>query len=178
MYKASEKISNANKAGVETFVTMANAAFSGFERLAALNLNTARGLLEDSASAARALLAAKDPQTLVSLQTSLTKPGAEAGAAYSRSVYVIASDTQEALSRVVGAKVSDLGKQLDIALDMAVKTAPAGSDLAVNAMRTVLSAANSAFDNMTNLAKQAADMAEANLFAATAYAGAKSKKAA
>jgi phasin family protein len=178
MYKASEQLSNANKAGVETFVTLANAAFAGFERLAALNLNTARGLLEDSASTTRALLAVKDPQALISLQASLTKPGTEASLAYSRSVYAIASDTQDALSKVVETQVSDLSKKLDTALDSAVKTAPAGSDLAVSAMRTALSAANSAYDSMTKAAKQAADMAEANLFAAAAYAEGKARKAA
>lgn len=178
MYKASEQLSNANKAGVETFVTLATAAFAGFERLAALNLNTARGLLEDGASTTRALLAAKDPQALISLQASLTKPSTEASLAYSRSVYAIASDTQDALSKVVESQVSDLNKQLDTVLDKAVKTAPAGSDLAVSAMRSALSAANSAYDSMTKAAKQAAEMTEANLFAAAAYAGTKAKKAA
>ena len=39
MYNVSEQISNTNKAGVETFMTIANATFAGAERLAALNLN-------------------------------------------------------------------------------------------------------------------------------------------
>ena len=178
MYRVSEQLSNANKDSVETFVTLANATFAGFERLAALNLNTARSLLEDGAIATRALLAAKDPQALISLQASLAQPGSEATTAYTRRVYEIASETQSALSKVVEAKVSDLNEQLDTVLDKAVKTAPAGSDLAVSALRSALSAANSAYDSMNKVAKQAADMAEANLFAAAALAGRAAKKAA
>lgn len=172
MHNVSEQLSNANKAGVETFVAIANTTFGGFERLAALNLNAVRSLLDDSAIATRALLDAKNPQALISLQASLAQPGVEATTAYTRSVYEIASETQGALSSVVDAKISDLGKQLDTA----VKTAPAGTDLAVSAVRSALSATNSAYDSMNKVIRQVADMAEANLFAATAFASRTAKK--
>lgn len=167
MNKVSEQISSTNKAGVETFMTIANATFAGAERLAALNLNAARSFIEDSASNTRALLAVKDVEALVSLQKSLAQPDAEKATEYSRRVYEIATQTQEALTQLVEAQLSELNKNLNLALDEAVKTAPAGSDLAVNALRSAISAANSAYDSMSKAAKQATEIAEANLAAAS-----------
>jgi hypothetical protein len=113
---------------------------------------------------------------LVALQKSLAKPDTEKAADYTRRVYEIATQTQEALSHVVEAQVAELNKNLGLALDEAVKTAPAGSDLAVNALRSVISAANSAYDSMSKAAKQASEIAEANL--AVAAAAVTPKKAA
>ena len=65
-----------------------------------------------------------------------------------------------------------------MAFEKAAQTAPAGSDLALNAMRTALSAANSAYDNMGKAARQAADLAEANLAVAASLAARNRKQAA
>ena len=52
-------------------------------------------------------------------------------------------------------------------LDKVSKNAPAGSDVAVAAVKSMLAAANSAYDNMNKVAKQATEIAEANVAAAT-----------
>ena len=165
-----EQFATANKANVETLLTVANTAFASAERLAALNLNTARSFLEDSVANAKALMAVKDVKELVALQAGLAQPSAEKVVAYSRSVYEIATETQGELSKVVGAQVSDLNKTVTSALDKAVKNAPAGSDVAVSVVKSAIAAANSAYDSMTKAAKQASDMAEANVVAATSAA--------
>jgi len=107
MYKLPEQLASANQASVNTLVTIANAAFGGVERLAALNLNAVRSLLEDSTTNARALVAVKDAQGLVSLQTRLAQPGLDKATLYSRSLYQIATETQEALSEVIKNQVSE-----------------------------------------------------------------------
>ncbi len=168
MYNVAEQISSTNKASVDTFMTLANATFAGAERLAALNLNAARTFIENGTTNTRALLAAKDLEALVGLQKTLAQPGAEKAATYTRRVYEIATQTQEALSQVVEAQVSELNKNLALALDEAVKTAPAGSEVAVNAVRSAISAANTAYDSMIKAARQANEIAEANLAVAAA----------
>ena len=167
MYDVSEKLSTASKTSVETLVNMANTAFGGMERLAALNLNAARTLMEDGAASTRALLGVKDVEGLVSLQTMLAQPGLQKATVYSRSVCRIAADTQEALSDVVEGQVCELSQSATQALDEVAKTAPPGADLGVNAMRSVLVAANSAYDSMARAAKQVTEMAEATLAVAT-----------
>lgn len=167
MYSVPEQLSSASKAGVETLANMANTAFGGAERLAALNLNAARTLMEDSATRTRAWFGVKDVQGLVSLQTDLAQPGLEKVAIYSRSVYQIAADTREALADVVEGQVSELSRSASEALDTAAKTAPGGSDLAMNAIRSSISAANSTYGSMSRAAKQVSEMAGATLAAAT-----------
>jgi phasin family protein len=136
MNVAAEQFASANKANVETLLTIANTAFASAERLAALNLNTARAVLEDSVANAKALLAVKDVQQLVAMQATLAQPAVEKAVAYSRSVYEIATQTQEELSKVVESQFSEMNKNVATALDKAAKNAPAGSDVAVAAVKS------------------------------------------
>ncbi|MEW6165340.1 MAG: phasin family protein [Pseudomonadota bacterium] len=167
MYTTPEQFAGANKANVETLLTIANTAFASAERLAALNLNTARTLLEDSVTTAKTLLAAKDVQELVSMQSALAQPAFEKAVAYSRSVYEIATQTQDELSKIFDSQYVEINKNVASALDKAAKSAPAGSDVAVAAVKSALAAANSAYETMNKAAKQVAEMAEANVAAAT-----------
>ena len=162
-----EQIAASGKANVETMMFVAQTAFTSAERLAALNLNTARSLLEDSVANVQAMLTAKDPQAMIALQTSLAQPAVEKAVAYSRSVYEIATQTQDELNKVVESQVSSLNKNVVTALDQVVKSSPAGSDVAVAAVKQAIAAANSAYDSMTKAAKQVAEIAEANVAAAT-----------
>ena len=162
-----EQFAAANKANIETLLTLANTAFASAERLAALNLNTARSLLEDGVANTKALLAAKDVQELVNLQVSLAQPIVEKAVAYARSVYEISSQSQEEMSKVFEGQVAEMNKGVATALDKAAKSAPAGSDVAVAAVKSAIAAANSAYDSMSKAAKQVAEIAEANVAAAT-----------
>jgi len=185
MYTTPEQLAGANKANVETLLTIANTAFASAERLAALNLNTARTLLEDSVNNAKSLLAAKDAQELVSMQAALAQPAFEKAVAYSRSVYEITAQTQDEFSKIFDSQYVEMNKNVSSALDKAVKNAPAGSDVAVAAVKSAIAAANSAYETMNKAAKQVAEMAEANVAAATSATvkavgatAAKAKKAA
>ena len=167
MYNTPEQLAGANKANVEAMLTLANTAFASAERLAALNLNTARAILEDGVANAKAMLGAKDVQELMSLQASLAQPAIEKAVAYSRSVYEISAQTQEEFSKLVEAQFAEVNKNVASTLDKAAKNAPAGSDVAVAAVKSAIAAANSAYDSMTKAAKQVAEIAEANVAAAT-----------
>ena len=115
----------------------------------------------------KALLAAKDVQELINLQASLAQPIVEKAVAYARSVYEITSQSQEEVSKVFEGQVAEINKGVASALDKAAKSAPAGSDVAVAAVKSAIAAANSAYDSMSKAAKQVAEIAEANVAAAT-----------
>lgn len=166
-YAIPEQVAAANKANVEAMLTLANTAFASIERIAALNLNTARTLLEDAVSNTKTLLSIKDVQELATIQGALAQPALEKAVAYSRSVYEIATQTQEELSKVFESQYSEASKNVSAALDKAAKNAPAGSDVAVAAVKSAIAAANSAYDNISKAAKQVAEIAEANVSAAT-----------
>ena len=167
MNATTEQLAAANKANVETLLTVANTAFASAERLAALNLNTARAILEDSVANAKALLAVKDVQQLMSLQTNLAQPAVEKAVAYSRSVYEITSETQQQLAKMVEAQFGDFQKSVASLVEMAAKSAPAGSEGAVAAIQNAIATANAAFGNMNAMAKQFADAAQSSVTAAT-----------
>ena len=167
MFTNPQQLATANKANVEALLNLANQAFAGIERIATLNLNTARTALEDGVNNAKALLEAKDVQELVSLQSSLAQPAVEKAMAYSKSVYEIASQTQGEFAKLMEERVSEFNKTLTSALDNAVKSAPAGSDVAVAAVKSAMAAANSAYDSITKAAKQVVELAEQNVAAAT-----------
>lgn len=186
-YAIPDQITAANKVGIDTWLTLANTAFASTERLAALNLNVARAVLEDSIANTKSLLSVKDPQELVSLQASLAQPALEKAVSYSRSLYEIASQTSDEVGKLIEAQVGEFNKTLSSALDQAAKNAPPGSDIAVAAVKSVIAAANSAYDNVAKAVKQVTEIAEANVTAATnatvkavgsnAAPAAKSKKA-
>jgi phasin family protein len=167
MYATPDQFAAANKDNVEALLTLANTAFASAERLAALNLNTARSILEDSVNNAKSLLGAKDLQEVISLQATLAQPTVEKAVAYSRSVYEISAQTQEEFSKLVEAQFAEVNKNVASTLDKAAKSAPAGSDVAVAAVKSAIAAANSAYDTMSKAAKQVAEIAEANVAAAT-----------
>jgi len=167
MFTTPDQFAETNKANIEALLNLANTAFASAERFAALNLNTARTLLEDSVANTKALLAVKDIQELISLQTTLAQPGVEKAVAYSRSLYEIAAQTQEEISKIVEAQFTEANKSVATALDKAAKNAPAGSDVAVAAVKSAIAAANSAYDSISKAAKQVAEITEANVAAAT-----------
>ena len=162
-----EQFAAANKAAVDSLLSVANTALASAERIATLNLETARSVLEDSVSNAKALMGAKDPQEALSIQASLAQPSVEKAVAYSKSVYEISTETQEQLAKMVEAQFGDFQKNVADMLEKAAKSAPAGSDVAVAAVQSAIAAANSAFDNMRKTAKQVTDMAQTNMAAAT-----------
>jgi phasin family protein len=170
-----EQFTAANKATVDSLLSVANTALASAERIAALNLNTARSTLEDTASNVQTVLGAKDPQAAMAAQAALAQPAVEKAVAYGRSVYEITSETQQELAKMVEAQFGDFQKSVASMVEMAAKSAPAGSEGAVAAIQNAIAAANSAFGNMNSVAKQFADAAQANIATATKAAAKKSK---
>ena len=174
-----EQFAAANEANVAAALSLANSAFANAERLTTLNLNTARAAFDDSVAGVKALLAAKDPQELVALQSTLAQPLVEKSVAYARSIYEIASQAREEVAKLVDGQVAELNKSLAAALEKAAKSAPAGSEVALAAVQTAIDAANSAYDSVAKAVKQVTEAAEANaeaLTSATVKAAAPAKR--
>src|ERR1041385_8599890 len=180
MYVTPEQIRAAQKANVEALLAVANAQFAAFEKLANINAGAGKSAFEDSIANTRALLGAKDVQEFVSLQNAFAQPAIEKAIAYSRSVYEVATETNAELSKVAERRVAEWNENFVSLLDKVSKNSPAGSDVAVAAVKSMLAAGNAAYDNMNKVAKQATEIAEANVAAATETVKglAKAKKAA
>ena len=158
-----DQVTSAGKANLETAVELGQKAFGGVEKLVELNLQAARTTLDDSAAHAKALLAAKDPQELVSLQSTAMKPVAEKATAYSRQVYEIAAATQADISKLFEGQVAASQQKVQGFVEAALKNAPAGSESAVAFMKQAMSASTTAMESAQKAAKQAVSAAEANI---------------
>jgi phasin family protein len=180
MYVTPEQIQATNKANMEAILNLASTQFAALEKFASLNANAVKSVFEDGIANARALAGAKDVQELVSLQSTFAQPAIEKAIAYSKSVYEVATETSGEFSKATERRIAEWNENFVSMLDKAAKNAPAGSDVAVSAVKQMLAAANSAYDNFNKVAKQATEIAEANVAAATETVKglAKAKKAA
>lgn len=155
------------KAGFDSVSFFANTAFDSIERLAALNLNASRSLVEASFANANALFGVKDVQSFLKLQQELAAPAIEKGLDYSRSVYAITAETKDKVAKQVEAQVADTNAKVSGLVEKALASAPAGSEVAVAAVKTAIKSANEAYEGLNKAAKQAAEVAEASVTAAT-----------
>jgi phasin family protein len=162
-----EQLLATQKANLEAMFTLGQKAFEGVEKLVELNLQTAKTAFDEVSEHTKAVLAVKDAQELVALQSSLLQPVAEKAAAYSRHVYDIATSTGGEVSKLVEGQAAEAQKKFVSVVDNAVKNAPAGTENAVVLVKSAVAAANNAFDSVQKAAKQAADVAEANFQAMT-----------
>ena len=176
MYVTPEQIAANGRLGMEAMIAFANANFATYEKLAALNFNATKAAFEDSMSHAKALLNAKDVQDYVNINVAAAQPNLEKAIAYSRSVYELTTQQQAELTKYFEGQAGEFNRSIVGLLDKYAKNAPAGSDVAVAAVKSALAAANSAYDSFTKVAKQATEIAEANIAAVTAAVSKETKK--
>jgi phasin family protein len=177
-----EPFASTQKAGLGLLYGASARAFEGLEKIVALNLQAAKATLAEGADTAQAALSAKDVQALVALQTGAVQPGFEKLSAYTKQVYDIVAETNGDIAKLAEEGTAEAQQVIIGAVDAAFKDAPAGSERAVEFMRSAVAAANSAYDTVQKAAKQVADVAEANVDAVTATAtksaGTRAKRAA
>jgi phasin family protein len=181
MYQTPEQLIAMNKANLEAALRFAGVALDGAERLIDLQLKTAKSALADGLQNARALTGVRDFDQLAALKDTVVQPTFEKATAYAKEVYDVATATQADLSKVVEEQVSEFNKQVISALDQIVKTAPAGSEVGIAAMKSTLAAVNTGFDNLTKVAKQFGEATQSNIEVVanqTIEAAKKAKKAA
>ena len=165
MYLTPDQIIALNQGNVDAAIGIARLNFATLEKLAALNFTTAKAAFEDGTGYARALMGVTDVQELVNLNAQAGQPALEKAIAYSRSVYEIASQANGEIGRLVEQRTGELNRTVTALIDRFAKDAPAGSDVAVAAVKSTLAAASSAYDSFTKATKQATEIVEANLAA-------------
>ncbi len=133
----------------------------GFQKLATLNMQTAKASLDQANEQIRALLAVRDAKTLTELVTSYTKPSPEKFTAYAKAVYAISSETSTELRALVEKQIADSNAQLVEAIENLAKNAPPGSEGAFAFVRQSLTAANKAYEQVNTATKKFVETAAA-----------------
>ncbi len=165
-----EQLTAAQKANAEVMMALLRTAFNGVERLTALNMAASREFFNNTVANAQQLMSAKDANAVAKLNSDLAQPNVDKMMAYSRSVYDLVSEMQKEITSVMEAQYSSYTKNAESAVAKAKASAPVGGDVFAATMLSMLGASTKAFDQMTSMAKQLSDIAEANLQAATKVA--------
>lgn len=177
MYQTPEQLIALNKANMEAAMRFAGVALEGAERMIDLQLKAAKSAFTDSIEGAKALASVKDMQQLAALKDNLAQPSIEKATAYAKSMYDVAALTQSEINKLVEEQVSDFNKEVVTMLDKMVKTAPAGSEVGISAIKSAIAAVNASYDNLSKAAKQFAEAAQSNIETAAKQAVSGAKKA-
>lgn len=155
------------KTGINFALFFANTTFDSIERLFLLNLAASRSVFETTISNVTTLLGATDINSFVALQKSLAKPNLDKGMEYSRNVIAIAAEAKDKIAKEVETHVADANTKVSGLVEKALASAPAGSEVAVAAVKSAIKSANEAYAGLNKAAKQASEVAEASVAAIT-----------
>jgi phasin family protein len=177
MNKTVEKLAATAKDNLDALQAVAVKAQADAAKLVELNLATSQEVLADSFAHAKAVLAAKDPQSLAALQASLAKPMAEKATAYASQVQAIVAGAGANLTKTAEANIAEAQKGFAALMESATKGAPAGTESMTAFFTNAMNAGQNALKTAQDTAKQAVETAQANFTAATAQTVEAVKKA-
>jgi len=178
MTNTPEQFAQMQKVALDTYQAVALKSVEGFEKITELNIQAIKASVTETSDQVKSALAAKDAKAFGDLAMVGAQPAVEKFAAYANHMYEIASDTGTEIARIFEKQFADSNKQLTAAIDAIARNAPAGTEGMATFVKSAVSAANTAYDQVNKAARQVADIAEANIAAATKTGRAAGKKAA
>ena len=161
-----QQVLNSQKAAIDALVSVQGSVFAGFEKLVDLNLKVMKATLDEVSEKSQTVVGIKDAQDAVALSSNLLQPAAEKAMAYGKHVYDIVASVQADLAKLSESHLAEGKKNVSDAIEQFSKNAPAGSESVVAMIKSSMAQANTAYDQVTKAAKQAAETAEKNLTAA------------
>jgi phasin family protein len=169
MYNANQ-FADFNKANVAQASKLAAIAMDNAEKLIKLNLATVKAALAQGVEGASAAASVKDVQEFFALPRKYAETGVESVVGYSRGLYEVVSEAQAQYSALAEEAVAGYTKGLASWVEKASQSAPAGSDVAINAMKSTVAATTAALDQFQKASKQVVSLADASYRAAAANA--------
>lgn len=171
MFSNPEKFSAASKSFFESqfaaFNALATKAVADVEKAVALNIATAKTCAEDSVVAAKQLIAVKDPQAFFALAATQGKEHADKVAAYGRQLTESVSSIKADFTKTAEAQMAESKSKVFALVDEVSKNAPAGSEKAVEMLKSVIGNVNAGYDQLSKTSKQAVEAVEAQVTKAT-----------
>ena len=161
------QLANASKTAIDTFQTLSDSTLSSAEKLATLNLGSARSGFDQQMGGIIALMNTRNFQDFIALQNTLTKPVLQNAINYCSKAYAIANESQEQLKTLAENSYEEMSKSVNSLLEQAIKTVPGGSDVATAALKSFMTAANTTYGKINEAARTATEIAHANIQAST-----------
>lgn len=156
-------LADITSATVESAARFTKISMDSAERAINVQLEFAKGTLTQATEDARAIAQAKDVQELLALRTRMAENALESLMGFSRSFYEVAAEAQSEFGKLAEERMATFQQAVTEGVDQATKSAPAGSDVAVAAIKSSLAASTAAFDSFSKAAKHAASLADASV---------------
>jgi phasin family protein len=166
MYNPTEQFTEFNKVNVAQASKLAAIAIGNAEKFVRLGMNTARFAVEQSLESTKAIAGVKDVQELFALRAKLAENGVQSALAYSKNLYELASEAQAELTAASEESWANYTRGMAKWVDTASQSAPAGSDVAINAFKSTVAATTAAFDQFQKATRQVVNLADASVRAA------------
>ena len=148
---------------VEAATRATRISLDSAERAITVQLEYAKGALEQATLNARAVSQVKDVNELLALRTRIAENALENILGYSRSLYGVASEAQAEYSKLAEERLSSFQQAVTATVDQAAKSTPGGNDVAIAAIKSQLAATTAAFDTFTKAARNMASFADASV---------------
>lgn len=173
-----EQIAASQSAGLDAFFGLTGKVFECVGKLAALNMQVARSTMTESQENLTKAPGTTDLQQWFALHAGFTTPFAERSLSYGRQLFDIASTAQAEVAQLAQLQYERYNARMQALIDEAAKSAPAGSEAAIVAWKTALSAGATLRESLHKTSQQAVEMAGSNLEAVTASASKVAKRSA
>lgn len=170
MYNVTEQFAELNQANVAQATKLSALALENADKLAKINLQTAKSALAKGVENAQAVAAVKDVQQLVALNSTLAEASVQGALDYSKHLYELATEAQAKYTALIEESWAAYTKGAAAWVDQASKSAPAGSETAVAAFKQGMAASMAAFDQFKQSSQQVVNLADASMRAAAANA--------
>ena len=177
MFATPEHLSAFNASSLDVALQFARISIDATERLFNAGIEAGREVSNEAAKVSALNGETKTFQDFIAFQSKTAEAGVEKALSLSKSFYDVAQQAQKEFSSVMETKVSEFNKVLNSSLDQALKSAPAGADAAVAAIKSTVAASAAAFDSISKAARQTASAAEANVQAVVESATPRAKAA-
>lgn len=164
---SNEQLNKLSLNGLETIFRFSQITLDSAERLVKLNLEISKQSLEENVKIAKQLSGVTDPQEAVSHLNKLATQNIDTALANSRNLYDIVSSAQSELTKLAEENLGSFNKSLIGAIESAAKNAPAGSDAALNAVKSSVAAAAAAVNTFSKAAQQVVEFTDSSVKAAT-----------
>lgn len=157
---AAEQFGDFSKSIVDTANKFAKVSFESAERMFALNLEASKVGLDETSKSAKNMSSVKDVQELNGMRTKSAETGLEFLMGYSKNFYEISTAAQAQYTALVEERVGLIQKSVADSLDKVSKSAPAGADVAIAAMKSSMAASTAAMDSISKASKQFTSFAD------------------
>lgn len=167
MFATPSQFTEFQKSQLDALYALTHVAFNATEKLVDLNLAAAKAAMDESAATTQSLLGVKDAQEMVAVGGTLAQPALHKFVGYGSNVFNIFSSASAEWRRVIENQIADSNSRAAQFIEVATRSAPAGSEPVVSMVKNALAAYNTAYDSLSRVTRQAFDAAESNMATAT-----------